>query len=247
MAISDKVRKMLWGNAGGVCSICRKKLTNESKEKNVVNSIIGEECHIISAKPSGPRFDKDYPKNKIDSYENLILLCRNDHKTIDVQILEYSVENLKKVKTKHEKWVRDRLKNKENIGGVKLISVKPPKDLIRIEHGGDFNSVLNGACSMEYINCKISNRDEVELVGELLSILEDFDVIFSPDGGLKLQTEMEYKLTLILDSLDAIGIWVFGAKKINVLEINGQITEWAVGIIQICRKDEDKVFKLEGR
>jgi len=72
-------------------------------------SLIGEECHIIARSPDGPRGNPDFPEEKLDKYENLILLCRIHHKIIDDQSNTYTVEYLKQIKTGHEKWVRESL------------------------------------------------------------------------------------------------------------------------------------------
>jgi len=65
-------------------------------------SIIGEEAHIIAEAPGGPRhaYLPDY-----DCYNNLILLCRNDHKPADDQFNHYTVEELRRMKREHETWV----------------------------------------------------------------------------------------------------------------------------------------------
>lgn len=72
-------------------------------------SLIGEECHIIAKSQDGPRGDASFPKEKIDKYGNLVLMCRIHHKIIDDQPSNYPVEILKKIKKSHEKWVRESL------------------------------------------------------------------------------------------------------------------------------------------
>ena len=82
MTISDKTRKILWGKSGNQCAKCRIKLVVNATEADD-QSLVGEECHIVSSKAGGPRFDPTFPTSRLDEYENLILLCRVDHKTID--------------------------------------------------------------------------------------------------------------------------------------------------------------------
>ena len=53
MAISDKTRKKLWAKSGNRCSICKTDLFSNKEKAEDLN--IGEECHIISSKPKGPR------------------------------------------------------------------------------------------------------------------------------------------------------------------------------------------------
>ena len=100
MAISDKDRKRLWAKSGNRCAICRHELIMTNETQSDFN--IGEECHIVSSAPNGPRHESGL-KN-YDSYDNLILLCRNHHKIIDDinNILLFSKERLVDIKSKHE-------------------------------------------------------------------------------------------------------------------------------------------------
>ena len=72
-------------------------------------SLIGEECHIIAKSPDGPRGDASFSKEKIDKYDNLVLMCSIHHIIIDDQPSNYPVEKLKEIKNSHEKWVRESL------------------------------------------------------------------------------------------------------------------------------------------
>jgi len=81
MAIFNKTRKILWGRAGNRCAICKHVLVVNSTPKND-ESVIGEECHIVSGQTNGPRYDPTFTKEKLDSFENLMLLCRIHHKMI---------------------------------------------------------------------------------------------------------------------------------------------------------------------
>lgn len=71
-------------------------------------SIIGEECHIHARRQRGPRATEGL-SDELDSYENLILLCRNDHKRVDDQSDAFPPERLSQLKLQHEEWVRQAL------------------------------------------------------------------------------------------------------------------------------------------
>ena len=101
VAISDRTRKILWARAGGRCSICRTLVVTEETEADAP-SVFGEEAHIISAAPNGPRAG-DLPDH--DVYGNLILLCSKDHKRIDDQVAHYTVALLSTIKRDHERWI----------------------------------------------------------------------------------------------------------------------------------------------
>jgi len=70
-------------------------------------SIVGDECHIVSSKPNGPRHDSDFPDSDLDDYSNLILLCRIHHKMVDDQFETYTSSILHQIKDNHENWVSE--------------------------------------------------------------------------------------------------------------------------------------------
>ncbi len=110
MGISTRDHKKLWGRAGNRCSMseCRRELV-DAQETTDEDSIIGEECHIVARKQSGPRGKSKLLKAERDYYSNLILMCRNHHKIIDDMVSMYSVTKLKQIKQEHEEWVRHSL------------------------------------------------------------------------------------------------------------------------------------------
>ncbi|MBS1677917.1 MAG: HNH endonuclease [Actinobacteria bacterium] len=101
--------KVLWG-AAAICSHpnCNKKLVAQATEEDEARSI-GKICHIVASSDDGPRGDPDFPTEKRDDPENLILLCGTHHDEIDVQPNTYSIETLRKWKADHERWVDDTL------------------------------------------------------------------------------------------------------------------------------------------
>ena len=106
--ITDKTRKILWGRSGNRCAISKHELVVDATAVDN-ESVIGEECHIISSRPNGPRYDPSYPQEKLNTYENLILLCRIHHKMVDDQCESYTVDVLRQMKVNHELWVSQKL------------------------------------------------------------------------------------------------------------------------------------------
>jgi len=96
MAMRSATIKELFSRAAGRCSICNIFLFGD-------NYSIGEVAHIISKRKDGPRgnfsFDGDH-----DGYENLILLCANDHAKIDGPEGQhiYPPDRLHELKRNHE-------------------------------------------------------------------------------------------------------------------------------------------------
>ncbi|MFG3097228.1 HNH endonuclease [Streptomyces sp. NPDC048202] len=117
MSINVLNRKLLWGRAGNRCAYdgCDQTLTvdlgtEESEVLSMVGVVMGEEAHIRSARPDGPRHDPQYDSNKLDTYENLLLLCPTHHTLIDKNGgAGFSVETLQQMKLTHERRVTERL------------------------------------------------------------------------------------------------------------------------------------------
>lgn len=120
MGLSDRDRKLLWGRSRNLCAFpqCRKHLIEDevdSQSGDSFESVVGDECHIYSASPDGPRYDAKYPKHKLETYENRILLCKADHARVDARDGRgYDAATLIKMKRDHEKQEERR----ERIGSV---------------------------------------------------------------------------------------------------------------------------------
>ncbi len=107
VAITDRTRKLLWARAGGRCAKCRRPLIEDATELDD-DAIIGEECHIVSPAPSGPRRGSERPGG-YDHVDNLLLLCRNCHREVDAQPRTFSLEALRRMRDEHIEWVASRL------------------------------------------------------------------------------------------------------------------------------------------
>lgn len=103
VGISDKDRKILWARSGNRCALCRRVLVAERTAADD-EAIIGDEAHIAARSPGGPRYG-ECPPDKVDRYDNLILLCRVDHKKVDDQPRHYTTARLRQSKAEHEAWV----------------------------------------------------------------------------------------------------------------------------------------------
>jgi len=102
--------KMLYGLAAGRCAFpaCRKEVVLESDPTDGRKQI-GKIAHIVGHSDSGPRGDASYPRNKLDSYENWVLLCPTCHDTVDALTSVHAVQTLRSLKTNHEQWVSQKL------------------------------------------------------------------------------------------------------------------------------------------
>lgn len=93
----------LFAGAAGRCSICKTELFVEDVK-------IGEMAHIIAKSKDGPRGAKPLDGH-INGYENLILLCPNDHTVVDGNPDAYPRHRLLDLKRQHEEWVQSSLRD----------------------------------------------------------------------------------------------------------------------------------------
>jgi len=98
--ITDKTRKLLWARSGNRCALCGRRLTEAATTLDPA-VVVGDECHIVSKAPDGPRHDPFFAADP-DGYDNLLLLCSADNRMVDTQLGTYSVEKLKQLKANHE-------------------------------------------------------------------------------------------------------------------------------------------------
>lgn len=99
----------LWSSVAGRCAFpgCNIKLIHEDEKGNLAK--IAEVCHIIAQKQDGPRGDPVLSEILKNDPNNVILLCRNHHRIIDLNKKEYTVEHLKKMRDNYIKKVDEKL------------------------------------------------------------------------------------------------------------------------------------------
>lgn len=102
--------KKLYAKSAGRCALatCRIDIVLETPSHDKSKQI-GKIAHIVAHGESGPRANRDFPKDKLDAYDNWILLCPTCHDTVDSLESQYTVEQLLKIKSEHEAWVSERL------------------------------------------------------------------------------------------------------------------------------------------
>ncbi|GJL52082.1 MAG: hypothetical protein NPIRA01_33090 [Nitrospirales bacterium] len=102
--------KILYAKAAGRCafSSCRVNVVLDGTEGDKSKQI-GKIAHIVAHRPNGPRGDSSFPKEKLDCYDNWMLLCPTCHDVVDAQESEYSTVQLHEIKNDHESWVFQQL------------------------------------------------------------------------------------------------------------------------------------------
>jgi len=244
MSISSKTRKLLWGRSGNRCAICRKELILNHTAKDD-ESVAGDECHIISKVSNGPRYDSNFPKNKIDHYDNLILLCKVHHKKVDDQEKTYTFNKLHEIKKRHEEWVNKNLSSSLKINKlvVKRIKDNIPQFLVKFTSGRELLNILIGACAFDFDHDELKTEEEVNIISSFLQNTQEIG-----DFGLDLDSSdkvrISYDLSKEIQELENHGFWVFGGREIRKLESNGEISDWPMAIIRIYRNTNPEIIKV---
>ncbi len=103
--IDAKISFQLWNSSKWMCQFpgCKEQLYINTLTFDVLN--LSEQWHIIAYSKKWPRwkaisdtFGRSIDKNWDNTFDNLILLCRKCHKTIDTFPEKYDIEKLKQIK-----------------------------------------------------------------------------------------------------------------------------------------------------
>ena len=72
---------------------CQVPLVFEDADRGI-RSVAVQIAHIRSPKPSGPRHDPGYPDDRLNSEDNLLLLCNTHHQPVDGNESKYTTAEL---------------------------------------------------------------------------------------------------------------------------------------------------------
>lgn len=102
--IPKEISEVLWGRAAGRCEFqgCNQPLWKSGVTQEPVK--IAERAHIYAFGEGGPRSEAEFRKAGLNSLDNLLLVCRNCHRTIDQHKDggRYTADVLQAMKSAHE-------------------------------------------------------------------------------------------------------------------------------------------------
>ena len=244
MTITDKTRKLLWGRSGSRCAICKQELIITATSEDC-EAVVGDECHIISGEINGPRYDPSYPAEKIDSYENLMILCRVHHKLVDDQSSTFSAEILRKIKTDHEILVASKLSNNQKLKPVRLRRIKKniPDFLVRVTTGKQLVDLLSGTYAFSMDHDELCTEEEANTVGNFLQELRDWlDMIDEMEPIDKVKGA--YNLTQLIQEIEQKNFYVFAGREIQILEggVSDEPSNWPIALVRNLRNDNNEII-----
>lgn len=228
--------------------MCRRELVIDATSTDD-ESIVGDECHIISGQTQGPRHDPAFPLERLDEAENLILLCRVHHKMVDDQCETYTVEVLQKLKTNHEKWVSSALSEEKQIPPVSIRRIKDnvPSYLLRLTSGQHLLKILDGSMAFSFEHDEPKSETEVELLSGFFQEAQDFGDL-SSDFEAGDRVKAAYRMNTLIRELEDAGFWLFGNREVQRMEGGiGAPTTFPVAILKVARTTSPEIIKVDLR
>ena len=226
--------------------MCRCELTRPGATVDD-ESIIGDECHIVSARSGGPRHDPEFTQKKLNDYSNLLLLCKVHHKLIDDQVSKYSVSRLASIKASHEKWVSEQLDpsgSRTRPLRTRRAAENTPKFLRRIHSGKELLDLVTNACAYAPHYDDLRNRMESELVADFLQDAQDWGELGL--DSVRDRMRAAHSLDNHIEELARAGLWVFGCREQQILEGgSGPNTRWPVAHIRVLRDTNPEIIVLD--
>jgi hypothetical protein len=199
--------------------------------------VVGEECHIVSEKPDGPRY-RPLELSQVNAYDNLILLCPSDHEIVDKQPLHYSEERLRERKREHERSVRE-------LPGPPRLRVRRDRSveaqLVYLTASGrDLMTAAGGAHAAEVLIPEVANTVEADLVGGFVQNVQDWGELWD-EIPMAERLKAELDLTYAVKELQEAGFVVYIGQRRDALEGNGVPTSWTVAVLHIYRDDDPRI------
>lgn len=232
MAISERTRKMLWGRAAARCALCDRQLVIDPSDVGDREAVVGDECHIVAQHPGGPRSGEPLSTG-IDDYENLILLCKADHKRVDDQPAYFTRERLNQLKATHERRIAETSR-----APVRLVSDPNHGPAVprRVQTGGDLWNAISNSQAWRFSHPQPESEAEAEILAAALDSISDWAQVAS-DLGPGETVRAAFALSEELQALTELGLVVYVAQHRRLLTGGvGSPTPWREAAIWIVRQ-----------
>ena len=174
--------------------------------------------------------------DKLDTYDNLILLCKADHKLIDDHPQLYTIDRLRQVKREHEQWVDSRLSSQSTWPKISVAGGPDQVELERITSGTELVQLRTGAFVTESSHPDPKQAPEAELLASFFQELEDCEVL--KDLGPAEHVRFGFSLTERLDDLLGHGFVVYAARVVRTLNVDTHRLPWPIVIVQVVRLED---------
>jgi len=231
--LTDRDRKLLWGRSAGCCAMCKSPLTWDETDVDPA-AVLGVEAHIVSGRPGGPRF-RPLASAEVDRYDNLLLLCPNDHTRVDRQLTHFSEERLREIKAEHEKWAKERQQQSPRL---RLRDAKPgvPTKVVPIATAADLLRIVDDIHTLNYSKPDDLADNELELIGSFLQEMTDWMDVLGMGSEPRARFDAERDLRRGLEEVQSGGFVLFGGTRQQILEGGiGPPESWRTGVLVVER------------
>lgn len=167
--VSSKTRCLLWARAAGHCQYpnCNKDLIGDavSLTPRLMAALV---AHIVAAESSGPRGDPVRSALLADAIENLMLLCHEHHRLIDIERPDdHPEELLLAFKAAHEERIRIQTNIKEDRSthilryAARIGANEAAVALARVQTAvlPDYYPATFGSIDLELVGCKYEDHE----------------------------------------------------------------------------------------
>lgn len=238
VAITSETRKRLWGRSGNRCAKCRAELVRPD-EREVPGALIGEEAHIVARSPGGARYEPLTPKAR-DGYDNLILLCANDHTEVDAQPARYTSETLRTLKRRHELWVKTRLQQdgQGDVPGTTLVT--------RMRSGDELWELLDGVLGWQVGMPEGLTTDEEDMIDNAMQVITDWGEI-STDvraQGFRSVRDAKRSLEAELREMASAGFVLLAGRRQGTF--GGGLLTGPVAVLEVVRPEDLEALRVRG-
>lgn len=231
VAITDHTRRALCGRSGGVCARCKETLIHDATSVDR-EALVGEEAHIVSRAPGGPRHGPE-PPGGYDGLENLVLLCRVCHGIVDSQPRTYPVEDLRALRDSHVQWVKSRTGSTAVLPQLRFSPIPPDLELSLIASGRQLMDLLNGAEDVSFRHDQPREAADAEAMSEFVKRVEESDMeldAIGPHHAIELSHDFN---EMILERLLPLGIIVLGARAQRSVTNGDTSSPWTTCVLAI--------------
>lgn len=243
VTVSDPTRKLLWSRAHNACAICKGALTKDADSAELPGLVVGEEAHIVARSEAGPR-GRDGARDNIDGYDNVVLLCLEDHKRVDAQPDVFTVDRLRQIKVDHKKWAAERFAGEPYVEPLQLVR-QPGEDDIPfwpVTTGAQIWDLVDGV-GMRYFSSVQGDvsSDAASASDELLDAANDWSDVTDDvrDRGFAAVRDAQQSLQEMLDEVTRYGLRVFGRRVVRTLVGGiGAPAPWPVAFLTVLTDDD---------
>ena len=183
-----KTVKKLFALSGNICAFpsCQTKMVDEN------GNVLGQICHIEAAETNGERYNTNQNDEERRSFDNLILLCANDH-VVTNDVTTYTVPVLQKMKKDHESGHQN---NKYSVSDISIAKAIIQYQTFNTQNnfntgsGIQINNQVEKIVQKYYVN-KNDEEQELSIVEEIFvhvnaKISEGVGKDYKPDPSINL-------------------------------------------------------------